>query len=152
MTLQLKYLFKRLRAARYYKHGSHDPTFRANKSSTGRSLTCLSTHIYKRKRLRSLTIYKTLPRVQDYSGGNKLLVEVQAVLLVRQVSHLLNINKANMSTKVLSKTYIRSYHTCICIKKVMWGFSYSKPALTQWLFCSTTTRNFFEMRQRTRVH
>ena len=26
-----------------------------------------------------------------------------------------------MSTKVLNKTYISSYHTCICIKKVMWG-------------------------------
>ena len=75
----------------------------------------------KGKRLRSLTIYKSLPRVQDRSWGNKLLVEVQAVLLVRQMSHLQNINKANVSTKVLSKTYIRSYHTCICIKKVMWG-------------------------------
>ena len=60
-------------------------------------------------------------KVQDRSRGNKLLVEVQAVLLVRQMSHLQNINKANMSTKVLSKAYIRSYHTCICIKKVMWG-------------------------------
>ena len=49
-----------------------------------------------------------------------LLVEGQAELLVRQMSHLQNINKANMSTKVLSKTYIRSYHTCICIKKVVW--------------------------------
>ena len=26
-----------------------------------------------------------------------------------------------MSTKVLSKTYIRSYHTCISIKEAMWG-------------------------------
>ena len=32
MTLQLKYLFIRLRGARYYKQGSHDPTFRAYKS------------------------------------------------------------------------------------------------------------------------
>ena len=60
-------------------------------------------------------------KVQDRSWGNKLLIEVQAVLLVRQMSHLQNINKANMSTKVLNKTYIISYHTCICIKKVMWG-------------------------------
>ena len=59
--------------------------------------------------------------VQHGSWGNKLLVEVQAVLLVRQMSHLQNISKANVSTKVLSKTYIRSYHTCVCIKKVMWG-------------------------------
>ena len=33
------------------------------------------------KRLRSLTIYKTLPRVQDRSWGNKLNVEVHAELL-----------------------------------------------------------------------
>src|SRR3954465_6110351 len=31
-TLRLKYLFIRLRSARYYKHGSHDPPFRAYKS------------------------------------------------------------------------------------------------------------------------
>ena len=102
----------------YYKQGSHDPSFRAYKQQKH---TCLSTDNNKRKRLRSLTIYKTLPRVQDRSWGNKLLVEVQAVLLVRQMSHLQNINKANVSTKVLSKIYIRSYHTCISIKKAVWG-------------------------------
>ena len=32
-----------------------------------------------------------------------------------------NVNYSIMITKVLSKTYIRSYHTCICIKKVVWG-------------------------------
>ena len=32
-----------------------------------------------------------------------------------------NVNYSNMSTKVLSKTYIRSYRTCIGIKRVMWG-------------------------------
>ena len=95
-------------------------THHSEHTSNG-SITCLSTDNYKRKRPRSLTIYKTLPRVQDRSWGNKLLVEVQAVLLVRQMSHLQNINKANVSTKVLSKTYISSYHTCIFIKKVMWG-------------------------------
>ena len=31
------------------------------------SITCLSTDNYKRKGLRSLTIYKNLPRVQDRS-------------------------------------------------------------------------------------
>src|SRR3954470_23119176 len=46
-TLRLKYLFNRLRGARYYKHGSHDPTFKAYKSNTCGSLTCLSTNIYK---------------------------------------------------------------------------------------------------------
>ena len=95
-------------------------THHSEHTSNG-SITCLSTDIYKWKRLRSLTIYKSLPRVQDRSRGNKLLVEVQAVLLVRQMSHLQNINIANMSTKVLSKTYIRSYHTCISINEAMWG-------------------------------
>ena len=95
-------------------------THHSEHTSNG-SITCLSTDNYKRKRLGSLTIYMSLPRVQDRSWGNKRLVEVQSVLLVRQMSHLQNINKANVSTKVLSKTYIRSYHTCICIKKVKWG-------------------------------
>ena len=56
------------------------------------SITCMSTDNYKRKMPGSLTIYKTLPRVQDHSWGNKLLVEVQAELQVRQISHLQNIN------------------------------------------------------------
>ena len=93
-----------------------------SKHTSNGSITCLSTDKYKRKSLISLTIYKTLPRVQDRSWGNKLLVEVQVVLLVRQMSHLQNINKANMSTKELSKTYIRSYHACISIKEAMWGW------------------------------
>ena len=38
ITLQLKYLFIRLRGARYYKHGSHDPTFRAYNSKHMRKL------------------------------------------------------------------------------------------------------------------
>ena len=38
ITLQLKYLFIRLRGARYYKHGSHDPTFGAYKSKYIRKL------------------------------------------------------------------------------------------------------------------
>ena len=38
ITLQLKYLFIRLRGARYYKHGSHDPTLRAYKSKHMRKL------------------------------------------------------------------------------------------------------------------
>ena len=81
------------------------------------SITGLSIDNYKIKRLRSLTIYKSLPRVQDRSWGNKLLVKVQAILLVRQMSHLQNINKANVSTKVLSKTYIRTSYICISINK-----------------------------------
>ena len=38
MTLQLKYLFNRLRGARYYKHESHDLTFKAYKSKHKRKL------------------------------------------------------------------------------------------------------------------
>ena len=141
-----------------YSLGSEEPsitnmglmTQHTEHTSTCRSLTCLNTDNYKWRRLRSLTIYKTLPRVQDHSWGNKLLVEVQAELLVRQMSHLQNINKANVSTKVLSKTYIRSYHTCICIKKVMWGLVAASqlwlsgyPVL--WLLVTL-------LRWRTRVH
>ena len=44
------------------------------------------------KRLRSLTIYKTLPRAQDRSWGNKLNVEVHAELLARPKSLFKNIN------------------------------------------------------------
>ena len=84
-------LLNRLRAARYYKHGSHDPTLRAYKSNTSGSLTCLSTDIYKRKRLRSLTIYQILPRAQDRSWGIKLNVEVHAKLLARLKSLCKNI-------------------------------------------------------------
>ena len=38
ITLQVKYLFIRLRGARYYKHGSHDPTIIAYKSRHKRKL------------------------------------------------------------------------------------------------------------------
>ena len=76
-------LFNRLRGARYYKHGSHDPTIRAYQSKHKRKLSCLSTDIYKWKRLRSLTIYQILPRAQDRSWGIKLNVEVHVELLVR---------------------------------------------------------------------
>jgi hypothetical protein len=47
----------------YYKHGSHDPTYKVIQA-TSESITCLSTDNYKRRRLRSLTIYKTLHRNQ----------------------------------------------------------------------------------------
>ena len=93
MTLRLKYLFIRLRGARHYKHGSQDPTLRAYKSKHKRKLSCLSTDIYKRKRLRSLTIYQILPRAQDRSWGNKLNVEVHAELLARPKSLCKNINR-----------------------------------------------------------
>ena len=60
--------------------------------NTSGSLTCLSTDNYKWKRLRSLTIYQILPRAQDRSWGNKLNVEVHAVLLARLKSLCKNIN------------------------------------------------------------
>ena len=60
--------------------------------STSGSLTCLSTDIYKWKRLRSLTIYQILPRAQDRSWGNKLNVEVHEVLLARLKSLCKNID------------------------------------------------------------
>ena len=83
-TLRLRALFIRPRRARYYKHGSHDPTLRAYKSNTSGSLTCLSTDIYKwKKGIRSQTIYQILPRAQDCSWGIKLNVEVHAELLAR---------------------------------------------------------------------
>ena len=60
--------------------------------STSGSLTCLSTDIYKWKRLRSLTIYQILPRAQDRSWGIKLNVEVHVELLARPKSLCKNIN------------------------------------------------------------
>ena len=59
--------------------------------STSKSLTCLSTDIYKWKRLRSLTIYQILPRAQDRSWGNKLNIEVHVELLARLTSLCKNI-------------------------------------------------------------
>ena len=129
-----------------YKQGSHDPSFRAYKQRKH----YMFEYRQKRKRPRSLTIYKSLPRVQDRSWGKKLLVEVQVVLLVRQMSHLQNINKANVSTKVLNKTYIRSYHTCTCIKKVMWSLV---AASQLWLSGYPVLRLLVTLlRWRTRAH
>ena len=56
----------------------------------------------------------------------KIVAEVQATCrsphkLVRLKSPLQKHKQSNMSTKVLSKTYIRTYLICICIKKVVWG-------------------------------
>src|SRR3954471_24383407 len=66
-TVRLKYLFIRLRRARYYNHGSHDPTFRAYKSKHKRKLNMSEYRQLQMKRLRSLTIYQILPRTQDRS-------------------------------------------------------------------------------------
>ena len=89
-TTQVVYSI-RLRGARHYKHGSHDPTIRAYKSKHKRKLSCLSTDIYKWKRLKSLTIYQILPRAQDRSWGIKLNVEVHVKLLARPKSLCKNI-------------------------------------------------------------
>ena len=50
-----------------------------------------------------------------------------------------------MSTKVLSKTYIRTIYVCIIINKGVVGFNSSKPALTQWLTYTMSTITFFEV-------
>ena len=114
------------------------------------SITRLSTDNYKRKRLRILTIYKTLPRVQDRSWGNKLVVEVHAELLLRQKSQQQKHKLSNVSTKVLNKTYIRSYHTCICVKNVMWGLA---AASQLWLGGYPELRlHVTLLRWRTRIH
>ena len=68
------------------QHSEH-----TNQSTSGSS-TCLSTDIYKWKRLRSLSIYQILPKAQDHSWGNKLNVEVHAELLARLKSLCKNIN------------------------------------------------------------
>ena len=78
-----EYLFLRLRGARNYKHGSHDPTIIAYKSKHMRKLNM--------SRLRSLTIYQILPRAQDHSCGIKLNVEVHVELLARPKSLCKNI-------------------------------------------------------------
>ena len=59
--------------------------------STCGSLTCLSTDIYKWKRLRSLTIYQILLSEQDRSWGNKVYVKVHKELLARLKSLCKNI-------------------------------------------------------------
>ena len=120
--------------------------------STNGSLTCLSTDIYKWKRLRSPTIYQILPRAQDRSWGIKLNVEVHVVLLARLKS---------LCKTLIKQTWVQRYsarltselatYASVSTKGVV-EFNCSKPALTQWLSCSTTTRNFFEVRWRTRVH
>ena len=50
MTLQLKYLFNRLQGARYYKHGSLDPAFRAYKSKHKRKLNMSENRQLKMKK------------------------------------------------------------------------------------------------------
>ena len=113
--------------------------------STCGSLTCLSTDIYKWKRLRSLTVYQILSRAQDCSWGIKLNVEVHTELLARLTSLCKNINYGNVITNVPNKTYIRTSYICIGINKGVVEFDCSKPALTQWLSWTTTASNSFEV-------
>ena len=128
-------LFIRLRGARYYKHGSHDPTIVAYKSSTCGSLTCLGTDIYKWKRLRSLIIYHILPRAQDRSWGNKLNVEVHAELLVRLKSPWVQMYPARRTLELATYALVST--------KGMVEFNCSKPALTRWLSWTTSASNSF---------
>ena len=61
---------------------------------------------------------------QNHHLGGKSLIDIEFYIKPVGGGGVVvckNVNYSNMSTKVLSKTYIRSYHTCICLKKVMWG-------------------------------
>ena len=151
MTLRLKYLFNRLRGARYYKHGSHDPTFRAYKSKHKRKLSCLSTDIYKWKRLRSLTIYQILPRAQDRSWGIKLNIEVQVELIVRLKSlckkHKIGKREYKCTQQDLHQNYLHMHHYQ---QRGWWGLTAASQLwLGGWpkLWLQVTL-----LRWRTRVH
>src|SRR3954469_20381492 len=67
ITLRLKHLFIRLQGARYYKHGSHDPTFRAYKTKHVQKLNMSKYKHPQIKKAGSLTNYQILPRAQDHS-------------------------------------------------------------------------------------
>ena len=89
------------------QHSEH-----TSQSSSG-SLTCLSTDIYKWKRLRSLTIYQILPRAQDRSWGNKLNVEVHVELLVRQKSlqkRKIGKREYKCTQQDLHQNYLHTHH------------------------------------------
>ena len=77
-------------------------------------VTCLSTDNYKWRRLRSLTIYKTLSRTQDRSWGNKLNVEVHAELLVRLKSlckkHKIGKREYKCTQQDLHQIYLHMHH------------------------------------------
>ena len=57
-----------------------------------------------------------------------------------------------VSTKILSKTYIRINYICISINNGVMKFNCSKPTFTQWLPWTTITSTFFGVRERIRVH
>ena len=50
-----------------------------------------------------------------------------------------------MSTNVPSKIYIRTNYICISINKGVVEFNFSKPSLTLWLSCNTSTSIVFEI-------
>ena len=77
------------------------------------SLTCLSTDIYKWKRLRSLTNYQILPRAQDRSWGNKLNVKVHTALLARLTSlckHRIGKREYKCTQQDLHQNYLHMHH------------------------------------------
>ena len=113
--------------------------------STCGSLTCLSTDIYKWKRLRSLTIYQILPRAQDRSWGIKLNVEVHTELLARLKSLCKNINRQTWVQMYPARlTSELTTYASVSTKGVV-EFNCSKPALTRWLPWTTTASNSFEV-------
>ena len=56
----------RLRGARYYKHGSHDPTFRAYKSKHMRKLNLSEYRQLQMKKAQKPDYLQDLPKVQDH--------------------------------------------------------------------------------------
>ena len=66
------------------------------------------------------------------SQANSVNIELHVVRITNEtdVSSAKNINEATVSTKVLSKTYIRTIYICIIVNKGGCGVYYSKPALT----------------------
>ena len=75
----------------------------------------------------------------DLRLGDKLLVDVNVyVEPIRRGRVLLcNSYEANMSTKVLSKSYNRTYHTCNIINRGQWS-SQQKASFDSWLTYTTT--------------
>ena len=119
--------------------------------STSGSLTCLSTDIYKWKRLRSLTICQILPRAQDRSWGNKLNVEVHAELLARLTSLCKTWNKQTWVQMYPARlTSELATHASVSTKGGWWSLT---AASQLWLGGYPELRlQVTLLRWRTRVH
>ena len=86
--------------------------------------------------MESLLYYVVLHKLRVTTWVFSLLVDVNVYVepIRRGCSVFLkNVDYSNMSTKVLSKTYIRTYIHASLSTKGMVEFNCSKPALTRWL-------------------